>query len=150
MALAWLSIRILLVCGSLPKGARGAPIGLISACQGGALWFLVFLLITPWGRDLTSWWGNLSGLLLISRTCERSRSVPCHTPLEEVMTYGNHDLWWKCTTYAECKTIISAVPSVMSGLNPFRDRWFVGWFGWWLILMLIILSPWELRHNLAT
>ena len=139
MALAWLSIRILLVYGSLPKGARGAPIGLISACQGGALWFLSLFVSHPLGRNLTSWWGNLSWLLLISRTCEQSRSVPCHTPLEEVMAYENHDLWWKCTTSAECKTGISAVLTDTSGLDPFWDRWFYGWFGWWLILMIIII-----------
>ena len=28
------------------------------------------------------------------------------------------ELWWKCTTSAECKTDISAVLRVMSGLDP--------------------------------
>jgi hypothetical protein len=31
---------------------------------------------------------------------------------------GKHELWGKCTTSAECKTDISAVLAVMSGLNP--------------------------------
>ena len=30
--------------------ARGAPIGMISAYQEGALWFLGILLVTPWKR----------------------------------------------------------------------------------------------------
>ena len=29
-------------------GTRGAPIGMNSACQEGALWFLGILLVTPW------------------------------------------------------------------------------------------------------
>ena len=32
--------------------------------------------------------------------------------------YGGHDLWVKCTTSAECKTVITAVLTVMSGLDP--------------------------------
>ena len=28
------------------------------------------------------------------------------------------ELWWKCTTSAECKTDISAALTVMSGLDP--------------------------------
>jgi len=32
---------------------------------------------------------------------------------------GGHELWVKCTTSAECKTDISAVLAVMSGLDPY-------------------------------
>ena len=39
---------LFLARSSLPKGARGAPICMISACQEGALWFLGILLVTPW------------------------------------------------------------------------------------------------------
>ena len=49
MALAWLSIKVLVVCGISPKGAGGAPIGLFSACQGGALWFLGRFVSHPLG-----------------------------------------------------------------------------------------------------
>ena len=31
---------------------------------------------------------------------------------------GEHELWVKCTISAECKTDISAVLTVMSGLDP--------------------------------
>jgi hypothetical protein len=30
----------------------------------------------------------------------------------------NHDSWVTCTTSAECKTIITAVLTVMSGMDP--------------------------------
>jgi hypothetical protein len=35
----------------------------------------------------------------------------------------NHDSHWKCTTTSECKTTISAVLTVTSGLGPLRNRW---------------------------
>ena len=31
---------------------------------------------------------------------------------------GEHELWVKCTTYAECETDILAVLTVTSGLDP--------------------------------
>ena len=34
---------------------------------------------------------------------------------------GEHDLWVKCTTSAECKTDISAVLAVKSGLELVHD-----------------------------
>jgi hypothetical protein len=46
----------------------------------------------------------------------------------------NHDSWVTCTTSAECKTIITAVLMVMSGMDPHMIRWnlglvwLVGWF----------------------
>jgi hypothetical protein len=39
---------------------------------------------------------------------------------------GNHDLWVKCTTSAEClKTDISAVLTVMSGHGSSSDKWYL-------------------------
>ena len=35
---------------------------------------------------------------------------------------GEHDLWVKCTTSAECKTDISAVLAVKSGLGLVHDQ----------------------------
>jgi hypothetical protein len=37
--------------------------------------------------------------------------------------YRDHDSQWKCTTSAECKTSISAVLMVTSGLWPLWNRW---------------------------
>ena len=47
LALAQYEHLLELVSGYL-YGARGSPIGMISACQNGALWFLGILLVTPW------------------------------------------------------------------------------------------------------
>jgi hypothetical protein len=33
-------------------------------------------------------------------------------------TKDDHDSWGTCTTSAECKTVITAVPTVMSGMDP--------------------------------
>ena len=49
LALAQYEDIFLLVNGYL-YGARGAPTGIILACQEGALWFLGILLVTPWRR----------------------------------------------------------------------------------------------------
>jgi hypothetical protein len=34
------------------------------------------------------------------------------------LSKDNHDSWVMCTTSAECKTVITAVLTVMSGMNP--------------------------------
>jgi hypothetical protein len=34
------------------------------------------------------------------------------------LSKDNHDSWGTCTTSAECKTIITVVLTVMSGMNP--------------------------------
>jgi hypothetical protein len=33
-------------------------------------------------------------------------------------TEDDHDSWGTCTTSAECKTVITAVHTVMSGMDP--------------------------------
>jgi hypothetical protein len=33
-------------------------------------------------------------------------------------TKDDHDSWGTCTTSAECKTVITAVPTVMNGMDP--------------------------------
>jgi hypothetical protein len=57
------------------------------------------------------------------------------------LSEDNHDSWVTCTTFAECKTVIIAVLTVLSGMDPHMIRWnlrwvwfglvwfgFVGWF----------------------
>jgi hypothetical protein len=34
------------------------------------------------------------------------------------LSEDNHDSWVTCTTSAECKTVITAVLTVMSGMDP--------------------------------
>jgi hypothetical protein len=47
------------------------------------------------------------------------------------LSEDNHDSWVTCTTSAECKTVITAVLMVMSGMDPHmisgnpRFGWFV-------------------------
>jgi hypothetical protein len=34
------------------------------------------------------------------------------------LSMDNHDSWVTCTTSAECKTVITAVLTIMSGMDP--------------------------------
>jgi hypothetical protein len=45
----------------------------------------------------------------------------------------NHDSQWKCTTSAECKTVITAMLMVTSGIGPLQNKW------WTLMIMLITM-----------
>jgi hypothetical protein len=65
------------------------------------------------------------------------------------LSEDNHDSWVLCTTSTECKTIITAVLTVMSGMDPhmisgnpgfgwFGLVWLV-WFGWFVEVDLIRL-----------
>jgi hypothetical protein len=54
------------------------------------------------------------------------------------LSEDNHDSWVMCTTSAECKTIITAVLTVMSGMDPHMISGNPG-FGWvglskWILL----------------
>jgi hypothetical protein len=54
------------------------------------------------------------------------------------LSKDNHDSWVTCTTSIECKTVITVVLMVMSGMDPHMIRWnlrwvwfgFVGWSKW--------------------
>jgi hypothetical protein len=52
----------------------------------------------------------------------------------------NHDSWVTCTASAECKTVITAVLMVMSGMDPHMISGNPG-FGW---VVLVGLSMWIL------
>ena len=46
--------------------------------------------------------------------------------VKRLVTLGkmvNHDSQWNCTTSIECKTDISAVLTVTSGLGPIQNKW---------------------------
>jgi hypothetical protein len=47
------------------------------------------------------------------------------------LSKDNHDSWVMCTTSAECKTVITAVLMVMSGMDPhmISGNPGFGWFG---------------------
>jgi hypothetical protein len=52
----------------------------------------------------------------------------------------NHDSWWKCTTSTECKTGISVVLTVTSGLGPLQNKW-------WTLMVIIILMILKLTDD---
>jgi hypothetical protein len=58
------------------------------------------------------------------------------------LSEDNHDSWVTCTTFAECKTIITAMLTVMSGMDPHMIR---GNPGFGLVRFgLVGLSKWIL------
>jgi hypothetical protein len=52
------------------------------------------------------------------------------------LSEDNHDSWVTCTTSTECKTIITVVLTVMSGMDPHMISGNPGiglvWFGWFV------------------
>jgi hypothetical protein len=50
------------------------------------------------------------------------------------LSEDNHDSWVTCTTSAECKTVITAVLMVLSGMDPhmISGNPGFGWFGWFV------------------
>ena len=94
---------------------------------------------------------NLSGLSLVRKSLKMPRNVPMQSHLGSVVLWLAstlcgwvqsssellRELWWKCTTSAECKTDISAVITVKSGLDPhminkLKDEYksYSGYFLW--------------------
>jgi hypothetical protein len=60
------------------------------------------------------------------------------------LSEDNHDSWVTCTTSTECKTVITAVLTVMSGMDPHMIRWNLRWVwfglvGWFVEVDLIRL-----------
>jgi hypothetical protein len=54
------------------------------------------------------------------------------------LSKDNHDSWVTCTASSECKTVITAVLTVMSGMDPHMISGNLG-FGW---VGLVGLSKW--------
>jgi hypothetical protein len=52
------------------------------------------------------------------------------------LSEDNHDSWVTCTTSTECKTVITVVLMVMSGMDPHmisgNPGFGLGWFGWFV------------------
>jgi hypothetical protein len=61
------------------------------------------------------------------------------------LSEDNHDSWITCTTSAECKTVITAVLTVMSGMDPHMISGNLG-FGWvglvWLVCRSDLIRLW--------
>jgi hypothetical protein len=70
--------------------------------------------------------------------------ISWHTPWKSVrvlvgttsirLSEDNHDSWVTCTTSAECKTVITAMLTVMSNMDPHiisgNTRFDLVWLGW--------------------
>jgi hypothetical protein len=50
------------------------------------------------------------------------------------LSEDNHDSWVTCTASVECKTVIIAVLTVMSSMDPhmISGNTRLGWFGWFV------------------
>jgi hypothetical protein len=60
------------------------------------------------------------------------------------LSEDNHDSWVTCTTSVECKTVITVVLTVMSGMDPHTIRWNLRWVwfglvGWFVKVDLLRL-----------
>jgi hypothetical protein len=57
------------------------------------------------------------------------------------LSKDNHDSWGTCTTSAQCKTVITVVLTVMSGMDPHMIS---GNLGWVLLCLGWVVSKWVL------
>ena len=55
----------------------------------------------------------------------------------------DHDSWGMCTTSAECKTVITAVLTVMSGMDPHMISWNLRWV--WIGLVGMVCRSGSVR-----
>jgi hypothetical protein len=64
------------------------------------------------------------------------------------LSKDDHDSWVTCTTSTECKTIITAVLMVMSGMDPHMISWNLKWvwFGW---LVEVDFIRWWVGHGVT-
>jgi hypothetical protein len=67
------------------------------------------------------------------------------------LSEDNHDSWVTCTTSVECKTVITAVLTVMSDMDPHMISWNLrlGWFGlvWFGWFVEVDLIRWWVGHS---
>jgi hypothetical protein len=57
------------------------------------------------------------------------------------LSKDNHDSWRTCTTSVECKTVITVMLTVMSGMDPHMIS---GNLGWVLLSLGWVVSKWVL------
>jgi hypothetical protein len=128
---------------SLPKGARGAPICIFSACQEGVVWFLCIFVSHPLEGSLCLLMGKPSGLHLLDEPLKGFIVNLADLPWKWIKRLAasservSHGSWWKCTTSLERKTGISAVLTVTSGLGSLLNRW------WTLTILMIQMLTYD-------
>jgi hypothetical protein len=49
------------------------------------------------------------------------------------LSEDNHDSWVTCTTSTECKTVVTVILMVMSGMDPHMIRWNLRWVWFGLV-----------------
>jgi hypothetical protein len=68
------------------------------------------------------------------------------------LSKDNHDSWGTCTTSVECKTVITVVLIVMSGMDPhmISGTWdeFLLSFGW-VVSKWVLLGCWSVMVRLC-
>jgi hypothetical protein len=57
------------------------------------------------------------------------------------LSEDNHDSWGTCTTSAECKTVITAMLTVMSGMDPHMISGTWDWLVWFGLAEPSMVSP---------
>jgi hypothetical protein len=67
------------------------------------------------------------------------------------LSEDNHGSWVTCTTSAECKTVITAVLTAMSGMDPHMIRWNLGWVSFGLVgwFVKVDLIRWWVGHSVT-
>jgi hypothetical protein len=58
------------------------------------------------------------------------------------LSEDDHDLWVTCTTSAECKTIITAMPTIMSGMDPHMISWNLRWVWFVWVVEVDFIRVW--------
>jgi hypothetical protein len=66
------------------------------------------------------------------------------------LSEDNHDSWVTCTISVECKTVITAVLTVMSGMDPHMISWNLRlvWFSLVGLSKWILLGGWSVTVRL--
>ena len=102
------------------------------------------------GGSISTCHGNIAAADMLDESLKDFIVNPTDLPWKWVKRLAasgervNHDSQWKCTTSTECKTGISAVVMVTSGLGPLRNRW------WTLMIrmMKMLTNDYCLCHSL--
>jgi hypothetical protein len=58
------------------------------------------------------------------------------------LSEDNHESWVTCTTSTECKTVITVVLTIMSGMDPHMIRWNLRWVWFGLFVEVGLIRLW--------
>jgi hypothetical protein len=94
-----------------------------------------------WGDGNGTGWCDANGSRLCPVRCWKCVRVLVST-MSIRLSEDNHNSWVTCTTSVECKTVITAMLTVMSSMDPHMIRWNLRWVwfglvGWFVEVDLI-------------